>query len=57
MGSAGIRLVFSKAASHFTGPREHRQVPLAGHNLPAEAPQAFAAAVLDVAAVDVASPH
>ena len=45
------------AASHFTGPREHRQVPLAGHNLPAEAPQAFAAAVLDVAAIDVASPH
>jgi pimeloyl-ACP methyl ester carboxylesterase len=36
------------SAAHFTGPREHRQVPDAGHNLPQEAPDAFAAAVLDV---------
>ena len=33
----------------FTGPREHRQVPDAGHNLPAEAPEAFGAAILAVA--------
>ncbi|WP_439592417.1 alpha/beta hydrolase [Microbacterium sp.] len=33
----------------FTGPREHRQVPHAGHNLPAEAPAAFGAAILAVA--------
>jgi pimeloyl-ACP methyl ester carboxylesterase len=34
-------------AGHFTGPRRHHQVPLAGHNLPQEAPDAFAAAVLE----------
>jgi len=39
----------SSSAPHFTGPRDHRQVPNAGHNLPQEAPSAFAAAVLDVA--------
>jgi pimeloyl-ACP methyl ester carboxylesterase len=33
----------------FTGPREHRQVAHAGHNLPAEAPAAFGAAILAVA--------
>lgn len=33
----------------FTGPRIHRQIPGAGHHLPAEAPLEFAAAVLDVA--------
>jgi pimeloyl-ACP methyl ester carboxylesterase len=38
----------SASAAHFTGPRQHRQVPDAGHNLPQEAPDAFAAAVLDV---------
>jgi pimeloyl-ACP methyl ester carboxylesterase len=37
------------SAHHFTGPRSHRQVPGAGHNLPQEAPQAFAEAVLDLA--------
>ena len=36
-------------AAHFTGPRTHRKVPGAGHNLPQEAPQAFAQAVLDLA--------
>jgi len=36
------------SADHFTGPRTHRQVPGAGHNLPQEAPQAFAEAVLDL---------
>lgn len=34
----------------FTGPREHRQIPHAGHNLPAEQPQAFVDAVTTVAA-------
>ncbi len=33
----------------FTGPREHRRVPHAGHHLPAEAPQAFAQAIADIA--------
>ena len=37
------------SAAHFTGPRTHRQVPNAGHNLPQEAPHAFAEAVLDLA--------
>ena len=40
----------SAQAALFTGPRSHRQVPDAGHNLPQEAPQAFAQAVLDLAA-------
>jgi pimeloyl-ACP methyl ester carboxylesterase len=35
-------------AAHFTGPRRHQRVPRAGHNLPQEAPDAFAAAVLQV---------
>lgn len=39
----------SQQAHLFTGPREHRQIPHAGHHLPAEAPRAFADAVLDVA--------
>jgi len=39
----------SQHARFFTGPREHRQVEGAGHHLPAEAPHAFAEAVLDVA--------
>lgn len=37
-------------ARHFTGPRSHRVVPGAGHNLPQEAPRAFADAVLELAA-------
>ena len=37
------------SATHFSGPRTHRQVPDAGHNLPQEAPEAFAAAILDLA--------
>ncbi len=37
------------SAVHFTGPRRHHQVPNAGHNLPQEAPDTFAAAVLEVA--------
>jgi pimeloyl-ACP methyl ester carboxylesterase len=35
-------------AARFTGRHENRLVPNAGHNLPQEAPQAFADAVLDV---------
>ena len=34
----------------FIGSHEHRTVPGAGHNLPQEKPQAFAAAVLDLMA-------
>ncbi|MDQ2149610.1 alpha/beta hydrolase [Alcaligenaceae bacterium C4P045] len=36
------------ALKHFTGRHENRVVPNAGHNLPQEAPEAFAAAVLDI---------
>ncbi len=39
----------SSSAKFFTGPRIHRQVPDAGHNLPQEAPRAFADAVLELA--------
>jgi pimeloyl-ACP methyl ester carboxylesterase len=38
----------SPSAAHFTGPRLHRQVPEAGHNLPQEAPKDFADAVREV---------
>lgn len=34
---------------YFTGPRLHRQIPDAGHHLPAEAPHAFAEAILELA--------
>ena len=37
------------SAAHFTGPRVHRQIPHAGHNLPQESPGVFAAAVVEVA--------
>jgi pimeloyl-ACP methyl ester carboxylesterase len=37
-------------ARHFTGPRAHRHVANAGHNLPQEQPAAFAEAVLELAA-------
>jgi pimeloyl-ACP methyl ester carboxylesterase len=36
------------SAAHFTGPRLHRQIPDAGHNLPQEAPGAFVTAIQDV---------
>ena len=39
----------STSARHFTGPRVHHQVPNAGHNLPQEAPDAFANAILELA--------
>ncbi len=38
----------SASAHHFAGPRTHRRVSDAGHNLPQEAPDAFARAVMDV---------
>lgn len=34
------------SARKFTGPRDHRVIPRVGHNLPQEAPEAFAKAVL-----------
>jgi pimeloyl-ACP methyl ester carboxylesterase len=37
------------AAARFSGPRIHRQIPGAGHNLPQEAPKAFADAVAELA--------
>ncbi|WP_369226967.1 alpha/beta fold hydrolase [Streptomyces sp. R39] len=37
----------SSTARHCTGPRLHRKVAGAGHNLPQEHPEAFAAAVRD----------
>ncbi len=39
----------SSSAHLFTGPRVHHRVPEVGHNLPQEAPHAFAGAVLEVA--------
>ncbi|MEU8608301.1 alpha/beta hydrolase [Actinoplanes sp. NPDC048791] len=36
------------SGAHFTGPRVHRQIPDAGHNLPQEAPGAFADAIRTV---------
>ncbi|MGW3313257.1 alpha/beta fold hydrolase [Streptomyces sp. NPDC001073] len=41
----------ASTAHHFTGPRLHLQVADAGHNLPQERPEAFAAAVRDVRAL------
>ncbi|CDG85941.1 alpha/beta fold hydrolase [Janthinobacterium agaricidamnosum] len=38
----------SASAARFSGPRSHRKIPGAGHNLPQEAPQAFADAVAEL---------
>ena len=38
----------SASAARFTGRRTHRVVPRAGHNLPQEEPEAFAAAVMEL---------
>ena len=38
----------SASAAKFTGRRIHRVIPQAGHNLPQEAPEAFAAAVMEL---------
>ena len=40
----------SQHAARFTGPRSHRIVPGAGHNLPQEKPQLFADAVMELVA-------
>lgn len=40
----------SPSAAKFTGLRSHRVIPRAGHNLPQEEPEAFAAAVLELIA-------
>ncbi len=49
-GSDGLLAAGGSAghARHFTGPYRYRRLPGIGHNLPQEAPQAFAQAVLDV---------
>jgi pimeloyl-ACP methyl ester carboxylesterase len=47
----------SASAIHFTGPRVHHQVPGAGHNLPQEAPKAFAEAVTEVLTLAGHRPH
>jgi pimeloyl-ACP methyl ester carboxylesterase len=46
----GVRPPASAAqhAAHFSGPRVHRVLPGVGHNLPQEAPQPFADAVLEL---------
>jgi pimeloyl-ACP methyl ester carboxylesterase len=46
----------SASAAHFTGPRVHRQVRDAGHNLPQEKPGAFADAVREVSALAARGP-
>jgi pimeloyl-ACP methyl ester carboxylesterase len=38
----------SASAAKFTGSRTHRVIPRAGHNLPQEEPEAFAAAVMEL---------
>jgi pimeloyl-ACP methyl ester carboxylesterase len=38
----------TSSAVKFTGPRIHRIIPRAGHNLPQEEPEAFAAAVMEL---------
>jgi pimeloyl-ACP methyl ester carboxylesterase len=38
----------SASAARFTGGRTHRVIPRAGHNLPQEEPEAFAAAVMEL---------
>jgi hypothetical protein len=43
-------------AARFTGPRVHHQVTDAGHNLPQEKPDAFAAAIDEVIGLGVDLP-
>lgn len=42
-------------AHRFTGPRSHRIVPGVGHDMPQEAPEVFAAAVLELVRAQAAS--
>jgi pimeloyl-ACP methyl ester carboxylesterase len=46
----------SAQAAKFTGPRTHRVVPGAGHNLPQEAPRDFSDAVLELVRPDQGRP-
>ncbi len=46
----------SGSAHLFTGARAHHQVPRAGHNLPQEAPSAFASAVMEVQRMQATAP-
>jgi pimeloyl-ACP methyl ester carboxylesterase len=46
----------SAYARRFVGPHVHAQVPDAGHDLPQEAPAAFADAVLQAARLGAATP-
>ncbi|WP_144155406.1 alpha/beta fold hydrolase [Paraburkholderia sp. BCC1885] len=49
-GDDGIRPAGSAShAKRFKGPHEHRVIPGAGHNVPQEAPQAFADAIIALA--------
>ena len=48
-GDGVVPATDGKASSaKFTGRRVHRQIPSAGHNLPQEEPEAFAAAVMEL---------
>lgn len=47
-GNYGPATDGSATAAKFRGPRTHRRVPNAGHNLPQEAPKAFADAVIEL---------
>jgi hypothetical protein len=46
--SASLSRAGSAQATKFTGPRTHRVIPRAGHNLPQEEPEAFAASVMEL---------
>lgn len=52
-GADGVRPTRATdgAAKHFTGPYQRRVLPRVGHNPPMEAPEAFAAAVAELAGV------
>jgi pimeloyl-ACP methyl ester carboxylesterase len=52
----GVSRPEAAVARHFTGPFEQRRLPHIGHNLPQEAPAAFAEAVLAVAGRPTAAP-
>jgi pimeloyl-ACP methyl ester carboxylesterase len=44
----GEQVVFAHYRAQFTGKCAHRTLPGIGHNVPQEAPQAFAQAILDL---------
>jgi pimeloyl-ACP methyl ester carboxylesterase len=48
-GDGVVRAADGKAsAAKFAGSRIHRRIPRAGHNLPQEEPEIFAAAVMEL---------